>query len=320
MTCSQRPARAAALLAAAALAVAASGWAVAALAAPPPAAGAGGGAAARTFAVRLTRTAAVGDKQLAVGSLETDDQSSGGPTGAEPTKRHDKVAIRFVVATEVQEVSPRGYARRAVLTVRRLNRESGGVTTELAKPGEVFTARMLGHDRLVEQGGTPVSPELQQALAVAVPLRSDDEPTDDDLYGSGEPHRVGDKWAVPAALFATSGAQRVVFEPAQVSGTVTLAGEKAVHGQPCLEVQWNVLAHRGSFKPGALPGGLLGTLGTMTVSGSLVVPVDPKLAAVSRHTVIAAVGDFTGTTEDGAALTLHRDLRQTFQVELSKIP
>jgi hypothetical protein len=272
------------------------------------------------YALLLTRPSAVHDKQLVVGSIDTDDHSSGGATGSEPTQRHDKASIRFVVTTEILEVSPKGSARRASIVVRRLDKESGGVSVELAKPGEAFVARMVGHDRVVEQGGTPVAADLQQALAIAVPLRTDDEPTDDDLYGSAEPRRVGEKWDVPAALFGASGAQRVTFEPKTVAGSVTLAGQKAVHGVPCLELKWNVTAHNGSFKAGGLPGGLLGTLGSMTVSGTVVVPVDPRLPPVSRHLEIAAVGDLTGTTDEGTPLTVHRDLRQVFHVEFSKIP
>ncbi len=292
-------------------------------AAPPvsaPPAAAVPGAQARTYAVQLARPSVVGQKQLAIGALENDDTSSGGLDGAQPVKRLDKATIRFVVASEILEVSPSGNARRAVLTVRRLDKESGGVSVELAKPGELFTARMVGHDRVVEQQGTPVATDLQQALAAAVPLRSDDEPTDDDLYGTATPHRVGDSWPVPGALFASAGAQHVQFDPKQVAGTVTLTAVKPVQGQLCLEVQWKVEAHHGSFKAGGLPGGLLGTLATMTVTGSATVPVAGGLPPLARANVIAAVGDFTGANEDGTGLTIHRDMRQVSHVEFSRIP
>lgn len=294
--------------------------AAAAPAAAPAPSAAAPSAPAHLYAVRLARPSVVGQKQLAVGALETTDLSKGGLDGAEPIQREERTTIRFVVATEVLEVSPRGNVRRAALTVRRLDKESGGLSVELAKPGEIFFARMSGHDRVVEQQGTPVAADLQQALAAAVPLRSDDEPTDDDLYGATQQHKVGDSWPVAADVFARFGAQLVTFDPKQVGGTVTLAAVKPVNGTLCMEVRWKVEAHRGSFKSGNLPGGLLGTLATMTVTGSATVPVDAGLPPLGRANVIAAGGDFTGTSADGASITVHRDLRQSSRVEYSRIP
>lgn len=279
----------------------------------------GTGAARQDYAVRLARPVAAGQKQLAVGSLESDDQESGGPRGDEQSRR-SVATIRYVVATEILEVSPKGNARRVALTVRRLTKQSAGVTVELAKPGESFTARLRGRERLVEAQGAPVAPDLAEALAAAVPLRADEDPTDDDLFGSAERRHPGESWPVRADLFATAGAQRVAFDPKEVSGTATLAGLKQAQGLPCVEVRWQIEAHHGSFKPGSLPAGLLGTMSAMSVRGSAVVPVDAALQPVMRDTLIAGTGDFTATAADGRTMTLHRQLRQTFHVEWSRIP
>jgi hypothetical protein len=318
MRLSGRPAVACMVFAALAGAAA---W-VGAAGAAPAAASSGTAAPAPTqdFAVRLTRPSAAGDKRLAVGSLRSEDHATGGPQGAATDQRQIST-IRYVVATEILEASPRGNARRAALTVRRLTKESAGVTAELAKPGTLITARLAGRERLFEMQGARLAPDLQAALAAAVPLRADDEPTDDDLFGSARRRRVGESWPVDGALFAATGAPGITFDPGEVAGTVTLAGAPtAAGGVPCIEVRWKLDARRGSFKPGSLPSGLLGTMTSMSVTGTTVLPVDDRLQPLSRETEIAGVGDFTGSAADGSPFTARHELRQLFHVELSKIP
>jgi hypothetical protein len=276
-------------------------------------------AQAPDYAVRLVRPSAAGDKRLAVGWLQTEDRATGGPQGAATDQRQSST-IRYVVATEILEVSPRGNARRATLTVRRLSKESAGVTAELAKPGTVVAARLVGHERVFEMQGARLAPDLQGALAAAVPLRADDEPTDDDLFGTAQRRRVGESWPVNGGLFANSGAPGTTFDPKDVAGTVTLASMKAAGGVPCLEVRWKLDARHGSFKPGSLPAGLLGTMTSISVTGSALLPIDDKLQPLSRETAVDGVGDFTGSSGDGSPLSARHELRQVFHVELSKVP
>jgi hypothetical protein len=276
-------------------------------------------APARDYEVRLTRPAAAGEKRLAVGSLSSDDHLSGTREGA-PSDQRQTSTIRYVVATEIQAVSPKGNALRATLTVRRLVKESGGVTLELAKPGAVVTARLAGRERVFELLGARLAPDLQQALAGAVQLRADDEPTDDDLFGTSQRRRVGESWKANGELFAGFGAASVTFDPKDVAGTVTLAGVKTVNGKPCLEVRWKLDARHGSFKPGSLPPGFAGTTNSMSVTGSVLVPVDAGVPPAGRETTIAAVADISGQSEGGAPVSLHHELHQVFRVELSKVP
>ncbi|MBV8203303.1 MAG: hypothetical protein JOZ15_22035 [Acidobacteria bacterium] len=281
--------------------------------APPPP------APAVDYAVVLARPVAAGLKRLAVGSLSSDDHLSGIKDGA-PSDQRQVSTIRYVVATEIQEVSPKGNAVRATLTVRRLVKESGGVSLELAKPGAVITARLAGRERVFELAGARLAPDLQQALAAAVPLHADDEPTDDDLFGTVQRRRVGESWKANGEIFARFGAGSMTFDPKDVAGTVTLAGVKPVNGQPCLDVRWKLDARHGSFKAGSLPPGFAVTTSSVSVTGSALVPVDTALPPAARETSIAAVADISGEGEGGAPVSLHHELRQVVRVELSKIP
>jgi hypothetical protein len=301
-----------------AVAVAAAVTAAAAPAPPPASVSAATAAPAQDYALRLTRTPAVGEKRLVVGSMQIDDRASGGPRAGAPDQRQ-VATIRYVVATEILAVSAQGNTQRAALTVRRLTKESGAVTVELAKPGAVVEGRLAGHERVFELQGARLAPDLQQALAAAVALRADDEPNDDDLFGAPRPVRVGESWPVNAALFARTGALSAAFDPKDVSGTVTLAAVKAVGGVFCLEVRWKLDARHGAFKPGSLPGGLSGVMTSTSVSGSTVLPVDARLPPVSRETAIAGIGDLIGTSGDGSAFNVHHELRQVIHVDLSPL-
>jgi hypothetical protein len=315
----------AALACLASLAIAAGVSAAPPAAAPPaghgPAAAAAPPAAApgATYAVRLTRGFVVGQKLLVQGSLATDDRSSGGAKGAE-TSRHDNGTVRFVVVTEAVEVSARGNVQRSAITVRRLFKESAGIEAELAKPGDELRAYVSGRRRIVESRGAEMASDLMEALGAAAALRADDDPTDDDLFGTAERRAVGASWPVNADLFARFGAQQMLFEPKNVAGTATLAALQTVKGVPCLEVRWKLDARNGSFKPGSLPSGLFGTMSVMSISARTVVPIDPAQQPAVRETEIAGTGDFTGATDGGDPLTLHRLLRQTLHLEISKVP
>lgn len=288
---------------------------------PPPvhSAPAAPAAPAADYAVRLARPAAAGEKRLAVGSLESDDHLAGKKAGA-PSDERQTATIHYVVATEILEVSARGNALRATLTVRRLTKESGGTTLELAKPGAVVTARLVGRERVFELAGARLAPDLQTALAAALPLRADDEPTDDDLFGTTQRRRVGESWPANAELFARLGAASVTFDPKDVAGTVTLAAVKPVHGEPCLEVRWKLEGRHGAFKAGSLPLGYSGATSSMSMTGSALVPVAPALPPAARETAITAIADISGSSDGGAAVSLHHELRQVVRVELSKIP
>jgi len=289
------------------------------LAHPASAAPAAPAAPAADYAVRLARPVAAGERRLAVGFLESDDHLAGTKAGV-PSDQRQTATVRYVVATEILEVSPKGNALRATLTVRRLTKESGGVTLELAKPGAVVTARLVGRKGVFELAGARLAPDLQTALAAALPLRADDEPTDDDLFGTAQRRRVGESWPANAELFARLGAASVTFDPQDVAGTVTLAAVKPIHGEPCLEVRWKLEARHGAFNAGALPLGFSGVASSLSVNGSALLPVAPALPPASRETAITAVADIGGASDGGGAVKLHHELRQIVRVELSKIP
>jgi hypothetical protein len=297
----------------------AAGAPVAPPARPAPAVTPAPPAPAADYAVRLTRPAAAGEKRLAVGSLESDDHLAGTKAGA-PSDQRQAATIRYVVATEILEVSPRGNALRATLTVRRLTKESGGVTVELAKPGAVVTARLAGRQRVFELAGAQLAPDLQTALGAALPLHADDEPTDDDLFGTTRRRRPGESWPANGELFARFGAASVTFDPKDVAGTVTLAAVRPVHGEPCLEVRWKLEARHGAFQAGSLPLGYSGSTTSMSVAGSALVPAAPGLPPAGRESAITAVADISGSSDGGAPVSLHHELRQVVRVELSKIP
>jgi hypothetical protein len=267
----------------------------------------------------LTRPAAAGEKRLAVGSLESDDHLAGTKAGV-PSDQRQTATIRYVVATEILEVSPRGNALRATLIVRRLTKESGGVTVELAKPGAVVTARLAGRQRVFELAGARLAPDLQTALGAALPLHADDEPTDDDLFGTTQRRRPGESWPANGELFARFGAASVTFDPKDVAGTVTLAAVRPVHGEPCLEVRWKLEARHGAFQAGSLPLGYSGSTTSMSVAGSALLPVAPALPPAGRESAITAVADISGSSDGGAPVSLHHELRQVVRVALSKIP
>jgi len=230
----QTSSRAARLVATCFIAAGVTGAAARAVApAPPPpvvSAAAPPAAPVPDYAVRLTRPAVVGEKRLAVGSLQSDDHLAGSKAGA-PSDERQTATIRYVVATEILEVSAKGNALRATLTVRRLTKESGGSSLELAKPGDfVASGGIKGTDGKIHAVEVRIFPE---------PLR-----------GTGEGQRP---WAAkPDGMMTNATVGTVTQSPDGGVVHVTYKeGESEYVVGPDVPVLAYIVADRSLLKPGA---------------------------------------------------------------------
>jgi hypothetical protein len=140
----------------------------------------------------------------------------------------------------------------------------------------VVSVRLASGAKLWELGGKPVPAEVKEALAYVSGVGADEDASDDDIFGTSRRRSVGESWPVntePAArdlgrLLGVSIAAR------QISGQVTLAGQRTVDGIPCLEVRM-ALEINGLPTPAAkLPPGFSSDRpASMRLWGTKIVPV-----------------------------------------------
>ena len=272
--------------------------------------------AAEEYAIKLSHPAKVGERTLLTGSFQSDERSVVTVAGKED--RQEKHAIyRFAFVQKVLAIGAKGNRVRVELAVQKLTREANGATTELLKAGDVIGVRLEGGQQVWELGGAPLAAELKEALDSAVETPGDDEPTEDDIFGTARRHRVGDSWPIDAKLLAAQLSQKGMPATIKgVTGTATLAGTKSVQGVPCLEVRLDVELHDVKLPIPDLPAGVVMAPLTVHFTGAWVVPVDGVRDALELSQDFRLPLAANGTIE-GASFTMRSELRRVTNIQLS---
>ena len=274
--------------------------------------------AAEDFSIKLRRPSKVGERTLLTGSYQADENTV--VTVASIENRQEKHAIyRFAVIHKVLAIGAKGNPLRVELGVQKLTREADGATTEVLKAGDVISVRLEGHQEVWELGGAPLADELKEALDGIVEIAADDDPTDDDVYGTARRRRVGDSWPVDARLLADQLKQKGLPVTAKdVTGTATLAGTKSVQGVPCLEIRLDIELHDVKLPIPDLPAEVVMAPLTVRFTGVEVLPVngvrDMLEASLDFRLPLAANG-----TVEGNSFTLRSELHRVTNAQFSPL-
>jgi hypothetical protein len=274
--------------------------------------------AAEDFSIKLSHPSKVGDRTLVTGSYQADEETVV-TVGAKENRQKKHAIYRFAVIQKVVAVGARGNCMRAVLAVQKLTREAEGATTELLKSGDVISVRLEDGHQVWEMGGAPLAAEVKEALDALVDTNADDEPTDDEVFGTAGRRRVGDSWPVDAKLVASQLSRRGMPVSAKnVTGTATLAGTRSVQGVPCLEVRLDVELRDVKLPLPDLPAGVVLAPLTLHLTGRKVLPVDGVRDALEANLEIRMPLAANGTVE-GTAFTLRSEMHRVSNIQLSPL-
>jgi len=276
-------------------------------------------AAAEDFAIKLGHPLKVGDRTLLTGSRRIDFEMAGTVLGQE-MRQEKHATYRFAVTQRVVAAGAKGNGLQTELAVQKLTREEDGATTELLKAGDLISVRLEGDEQVWELGGSPLTAELKEALSDIAGVNADDEPSDDEVFGTARRRRVGDSWQVDPKLVAGLLARMAISVAAKdVSGIATLGGTKSVHGIPCLEVRFSLELHNVKASGQDLPAGVTMAPLTVRASGARVVAVDgarqPLEESFEFQMPLAADGEV-----EGVSITVRGELRQASHIQLSPVP
>jgi hypothetical protein len=230
---------------------------------------------AQYFAIHMSRPLAMGDRFVSSGSIQNDARMVAEP-GHQANEEHS--LVRYDLAVDVGEVTPRGLVSRAAITVRQLVRETGGTSTALLPPGEVVTARRAGSALILEVRGDKVSDEIATAIQHAVSPRRDEAPSDDQAFGTELRRKIGEAWPVHADAIVDLLPDELVVDAKDIEGTTTLTGQRLVGKNPCLELRSHYEVRDGSVTSAAMPGGVRPSLKIATTE-TRIRPIDPALFA-----------------------------------------
>ncbi|HVT14722.1 MAG TPA: hypothetical protein VHQ90_00895 [Thermoanaerobaculia bacterium] len=254
-------------------------------------------ARAETFAIKLSRSSVVGQRDLLSASVQEDLVLAITVEGRE-IKHEDHSTCRFTVAQEILQVSPKGNPLRASLTVRSFTCEENGVSTQL-KVGDVIAAHLDAGDTVFELRGAALPSKFRAALETVFALHSDDESSEDEAYGTSQRRSLGESWSVNPELVAKRMMLRhLIVAPEDVSGSVTLVGRKSVANRPCLEVRSTLELRNAQFASRTTSSDLKMRVPVLRYAGTKLVPLDPSLPLPEETERAEGPAAVTGMADD----------------------
>jgi hypothetical protein len=272
------------------------------------------GAFAEDFAIRLSHPSKVGERTSLSGSSRVDEEMVVTVSGNE-SRQEKHATYRFAVTHTVLAVSARGNCSQAELTVQKLTREADGAITSPLKAGDVLSVRLKGAENVWELGGVPVAADVKEALLDVAAVEADDEPSDDEVFGTARRRSVGDTWPPNGELIAKRLAREGTSMTAKdVIGTVTLAGKRSLQGQPSLEVRLD-LSVSGTIHSAELPG--MEIVGRLRMTGTQVVPVDGARSRLGEDELEMKMSMTSNGTINGVPMTLRGEMRRASNVQRS---
>jgi hypothetical protein len=141
---------------------------------------------------------------------------------------------------------------RLRLSIARYTVDTGEGPTRPAVPAVVVLDR-TGSGSIATEHGEPLDPSLVALLRPVVPLAHLGV-SDDDAFGTEEPHAVGESWPLDAADVARGIRNAgLIVEETSVGGDTTLVGIDAIEGQGVLVLRTVLSAH--DFRLADLPAG-----------------------------------------------------------------
>ena len=224
---------------------------------------------AQDYEIRLHRPEPVGAKtKLSISGKDRQEMS--GWSGTKKLKEEIKeLAVELEGTATVLETSPNGNHKRISLQVDKLVTTEGGIQRELLPRSTVVLAARKDGKKVFEVNDQTAHPDVAQALAVVIPIESDDY-MGDELFGTRERKRVGDSWDINQT------AAREILSNSNIKienffGKVTLKNVLQDAAGTRLLVTIDVTAKVAPAAPGSSAAS-----GTMTFKGTTELPTDPS--------------------------------------------
>lgn len=174
------------------------------------------------YTIKISRPQKVGDtcKTTVDGkqSQATDVTVNGAPQKSE----NKAMEVQFEGTEKVVEVGANGNATKETVTVDKFSATpAGGAASDLLPKGTVVNASVEGKKQVYEVDGKPVSPDVAQALDMAISLEKGNA-TDDEIFGTTEKKKKGDTWDINVEKAKADFQKQTEMEISDMTGKVTL--------------------------------------------------------------------------------------------------
>jgi hypothetical protein len=228
-----------------------------------------------SYVVRLTRPKKVGDRyrvDVKGANKERQRVTVGGQLAGNEEK---ELSVHLIATATVRAVDARSNPSRIEYRIESCQMSAAGKTEEVLPAGRMVTVENKnGEAVFTSDGDRPLDSLTQEALKVVLNARAPDSPTDDDIFGTRERKRVGDKWGIDADAAARDLSKKAsAVSPADVKGSVQLDRVRTVGSVKALEIVAHLRVERMNIPT---PEGTKLEKATMEADLTGLVPADPQ--------------------------------------------
>ncbi|MCX5683207.1 MAG: hypothetical protein NT049_05920 [Planctomycetota bacterium] len=235
------------------------------------------------YEIKMSRPVTVGQEYQVSATGREVQKATVTVNGQVVKNENQESSIEVEMAVKVLEIDKNGASSKASLAIVKCLEVKGETKTPLVPAGAVVVASLKDKEPVYEIAGQKVSPEAQQALSqVYTPGKGG--ATDDQIMGTTERKKIGDRWALNSEFAAKDAAANGLdVKPEDIKGTVTLEKIVKAGGTDCLQLAAEVNIAR--FVPPAPPG-LVVEKGKMLAKMSGLFPVNASLGEVEKSETI----------------------------------
>ncbi len=270
------------------------------------------GSGEQTYPVKLERPVAVGDTWR-VEAVATDQQTK--VTSAAGQVLGQEQSLKRVVLdgqVTVLEVDSQGNAIKARWVLSNLTYETPEGGAQQPFPAGYTFEVHRGADPAFFSGGAPMPEPMEEILSLVI---SDSPPgeSDDLIFGTDQPQPVGASWSINSGLAAADMARsNLQIDPANLTGSTTVAGVVDSGGVPCLDVRATMTARQLAL-PNMPPGA---TVDQASMEAMLAghFPIDPTIPGPLEETSQTEASFRISVPHEGTTISIeagfHRTQRQ----------
>lgn len=275
-------------------------------------------APAQDYEIKLVRPPKVGQKY----SLTIEGAIVRATTfkveGQEDRKSNDGYGVRLEGTVEVLAVNADGEEGKAACTVTKCVRITREGERELVPAGRVVTAEGGTEETTftVDQGA--LSDEAKESLRLVLRMGEDDGFNDDKIYGTTTRQPVGGTWPLDAkAASEEAKADKVLFDPADISGALTLEKVEKAGDVECLRIAGPVEIKKLTAEP---PPNLTFESGSVKARYSGLFPVDTTLGVLAETQSSTYTTAYRGKNAAGQVVAIESKMQRATEMTRKFLP
>ena len=269
-------------------------------------------------AIRFERPRAVGARYRVEASgeksLRMEQQGQATPV------RDERTVVRMLAVERIVAVNATGEPTSSEYTIETFEVERDGTTVRpLARGTVVLVERAISPDAEARMtvGGAPVASEIATALGIVV-SRKVSGVSDDEVFGSTNPRRVGERWNINAEVAERELAANGLTD-VRLRGQVQATELTTVDNLPCLVLTATMTGRLGAIPN--LPGTARFVNGTVETTHRGAFPTDGTSRPPTSEMSMALDTTFTVNAGGGQPVqTLHMVVRDSLTEHVTLLP